>query len=286
MGGRNSNTNSLSISFLGSYFMKLQQQYYLDFLPSVKRYHRREDTDFFALSNVRHSLPVGLYLSMKTFSNLILTILYVIKPTKILTAALHMITGYWLVHSFKLVTIFEDIITCESSKVIHSSLKALKLQGWSRLLLLWEDDRTLHRCLKYKVTEDKCFFLPVQGELLFIAKVDYVASIWVTNRCNSFHAHSISNFFQHHRSQYNYKEDIQDTQGVFITTFAKQCDRLIGMEKSNHIAKPLNYELCAHRRQIKNCAACFLWLPQDRPPILKYSYQEQKPVRWHWLCVN
>lgn len=81
-----------------------------------------------------------------------------IKLTKILTAALHMIIGQCLVHSFKLVTIFEDIITSESLKVIHSSLKALELQGRSRLLLLWQDDRTLHRCLKYKVTVDKCIF--------------------------------------------------------------------------------------------------------------------------------
>lgn len=78
---------------------------------------------------------------MKTYSksNFNLLILYVIKPS-ILTAALHMIIGHCLVHSFKLVTIFEDIITFESSKVIHSSLKALKLHGPSRLLLLWEDD--------------------------------------------------------------------------------------------------------------------------------------------------
>lgn len=71
-----------------------------------------------------------------------------IKPTKILTAALHVIIGQCLVHSFKLAIIFEDIITSESSKVIRSSLKALELQGPSRLLLLWQDDRTLHHCLQ------------------------------------------------------------------------------------------------------------------------------------------
>lgn len=39
--------------------------------------------------------------------------------------------------------------------------------------------------------------LPMQRELLFIVKVDYVGSILVTNKCNSFHIHSIFNFFQH-----------------------------------------------------------------------------------------
>lgn len=86
-----------------------------------------------------------------------------------------------------------------------------------------------------------------------------------TNMCKSFHVHSISNFFQHHRSQYYYKEGIH-TQWVFITSFAKLCDRIIGMEKNkknNHIAKPLIYELWAYRLQMKNCVACFLWLLHD-----------------------
>lgn len=81
----------------------------------------------------------GAIYSLKHTQNLILTILYMIKLMKILTAALQRIIDQCLIHSFKLLTIFEDI-TSGSSEVVHSSLKALKLQGPSKLLLLWQDD--------------------------------------------------------------------------------------------------------------------------------------------------
>lgn len=133
-----------------------------------------------------------------------------------------------------LVTIFEDIITSGSSEVIHSTLWAPKLQGPSTLLLLWQDDRTLHCCLKYKVKGDECFLCQCRAELLFNIKADYVASIWITNRCNSFHMHGISNLLQHHRSYKNYREGIPyNSSTTCHYNFLNLSNRLTGIEKNN-----------------------------------------------------